>query len=88
MLKVAKQFLVEEDPEYDLILLTSGNIKLAFDRKQAEELYEKLDVTLWDETRAEIERKLTDLEYREDKLREAMAFAEIDYEPPEVFYDL
>ena len=79
----------QHDINKDIISLNyESNRVLHISRDEAEEIYDRLDFILHDETRAEIEKQLEDLELREDKLRESVAFAEREYEEPERFYDL
>lgn len=82
------------DSNKDIILIERASSisyepsELYISRDEAEEIYDRLDFILHDETRAEIEKQLEDLELREDKLRESVVSAETEYEEPDMFYDL
>lgn len=68
---------IESNIIIDNLYVTKNNGYVNFELtiEQAEELYNRLDFMLHNITRAEVECQLNDLQYRESKLKESVAFA-------------
>ena len=68
--------LFKDDDRIIIEAMDEWNNRIDLTLEEAEEFYNRLDFILHDETRAEIECQLRDLQYRESKLRESVAFGD------------